>query len=53
MKRKITFFAFGVKFGRFGAIGFTSAPSAPWSRRELSSDANAMPPRPMAHRLKK
>src|SRR5437870_9901605 len=48
------FFARGPKCGRRGAIGLGDPPgAAPRNRFSLSNDASAMPPNPIAHRLKK
>src|SRR5205823_6685133 len=50
----MTFFARGLKCGGCGAIGLaTGAGVAPKSFLSLSKDASAMPPRPIAQRLKK
>jgi hypothetical protein len=58
MKRKITFLAFAAKCPACGAIGFGSGgmdavPVAPRSLRSFNIDASAMPPSPIAQRLKK
>src|SRR2546427_5633215 len=48
------FFARGPKCGRRGAIGLGDPPgAAPSDLFSLSNDASAMPPNPIAHRLKK